>query len=138
MNKKIKQLYQSVILAHNNQPHSFEKNETAQHQLEAYNTICGDQFTLYFDIEENTVKNVSFHGFGCAISKASASVLVKKMEGQSIDNIKALCQRFFTMIEKGKEPEDEELQAFAAAKDFPGRTQCATLSWKEICKFFGE
>ena len=135
LNTKLKQLYQSVILGHNNHPFKFEKNEGAQYQLEAYNALCGDRFTLYFDIEEDKFTNVTFHGFGCAISKASSSVLVKKIENQSIEFAKQISQQFFTMLEKDMEIEDEELEAFSAAKAFPGRSQCATLSWEEFQAF---
>ena len=135
MNVNLKQLYQSVILTHNKAPYNFRKNEGVKYQIEAYNSLCGDRFTFYFDIKDNIITNISFHGFGCAISKSSASVLVKKFENQSLEEAKKLCKEYFSMIKEGILPADEELQAFAAAKDFPGREQCAILNWEAIEQF---
>ena len=141
MNDRLKQLYQSVILKHSKEPVHFEKKEQATYILEAYNPLCGDKFQLFFEIEDGKISQLSFHGYGCAISKASASVLVKKLEGRPVEEGLALCREFLAMLQAEKEnPEDvdEELAAFTAARAFPGRMKCATLSWEEMETFLGK
>ena len=106
--------------------------------LEAYNPLCGDKFQLFFEIEDGKISQLSFHGYGCAISKASASVLVKKLEGRPAEEGLALCREFLAMLqdeEGATEADDEELAAFTAARAFPGRMKCATLSWEEMGAF---
>ncbi len=140
MNDRLKQLYQSVILKHSKEPVHFEKNEAATYVLEAYNPLCGDKFQLFFELQDGKVSQLSFHGYGCAISKASASVLVKKIEGRPAEECLALCREFLASLQGEEEPEstDEELAAFTAARAFPGRMKCATLSWEEMSAFLEE
>ena len=141
MNEQLKQLYKTVILKHNSQPVFFEKKEHATHVIKAYNQICGDRFELYFEIENGVIEDISFHGFGCAISKASTSVLVKKLKGKNLSEAMELCQAFEKITqsdENVKEKNDEEFEAFSAAKEFPGRLKCATLSWDEMVHFLNK
>ena len=135
MDSKLAQLYQGVIMQHNNEPFHFEKRAMAQHVIEAYNPLCGDKFKLFLDIENGVVTQATFHGYGCAISKASTSVLMKKIQGQPLSKIADLVSDYFKIIENTSENTDEELTAFAAAKDFPGRIKCATLAWDSINEF---
>ena len=137
MNKELKRLYQSVILKQNKAPHRYEKREDASFTLEAYNQICGDRFKLFFDMENDRIQNLSFYGFGCAISKASTAILIKKIEGKSKPEIEAMIQSYFEILQEGPDSNttDEELKAFSAAKDFPGRMKCATLSGEEMKRF---
>ena len=90
MDEKLKQLYQGVILKHSQSPINYEKREDADIKIEAYNPLCGDQFKLFLETEGDVVKSIHFHGYGCAISKASTSILVKKVEGKSIDEVQQL------------------------------------------------
>lgn len=141
MNEALKNLYKTVILEHNKSPHFFEKKEGATYVLKANNPVCGDRFDLYFEVENGVIEDLTFHGFGCAISKASTSVLVKNLRGK--DFVKALleCQQFLSVTqgEVGKEENlSAELEAFTAAKDFPERLKCATLAWEEMLKFLEE
>ena len=138
MNERLKTLYKSVIIKHNSEPFSFEKKENATHVLKAYNPICGDRFELFFEVKNGVIEDLTFHGFGCAISKASTSVLVKNMVGK--DFVKALlcCKEFLSVTDleaESVENENEEFEAFAGAKEFPGRLKCATLAWDEMQKF---
>lgn len=138
MNEQLKALYQSVILKHNSEPFFFEKKEKATHILKAYNPICGDRFELFFEIKNGVIEDLTFHGFGCAISKASTSVLVKNIVGK--DFVKALlcCEQFLSVTgleNKSVVNQIEEFEAFSAAKDFPGRLKCATLAWDEMKVF---
>jgi nitrogen fixation protein NifU and related proteins len=135
MDSKLSQLYQGVIMKHNNEPFYFEKRTTAQHIIEAYNPMCGDKFKLFLDIENDIVTQATFHGYGCAISKASTSVLMKNIQGQPLSKIADLIADYFKIMENTSENTDEELTAFAAAKDFPGRIKCATLAWDSINEF---
>ena len=137
MNDKLKQLYKTVILKHNNEPFHYEKKEDATHQLEAYNPLCGDRFNLFLGVKNGIIESIYFHGYGCAISKASTSVLAKSLEGQTIEQALALCDEFQQVVSPKTTTgnEKEEFEAFAAAKDFPGRLQCATLSWESITLF---
>ncbi len=138
MNERLKQLYQSVILKHHKEPVHFEENEAAPYILEAYNPLCGDKYRLFFELEGGKVSRMSFHGYGCAISKASSSVLVKKVEGVPVEEALRLCHAFLEMLQTGEEQPlsaDEELDAFTAARSFPGRMKCATLSWEEMERF---
>jgi len=137
MNDKLKQLYKTVILKHNNQPFHYEKKEGAAHHLDAYNPLCGDRFNLYVDVQEGVIESVYFHGYGCAISKSSTSVLAKNLEGKSVEEALAICEAFEGIVspDSSVENKNEELEAFAAAKDFPGRLTCATLSWEAMKAF---
>lgn len=138
MDDRLKKLYQSVILQHNKEPYNYQVNETAAHQIEAYNPLCGDQFNIYLDVQEGIIQKVSFHGFGCAISKSATSVLIKQMEGKSIAAVQKLCMAFQTVTNPDIDQintTDEELLAFEAAKAFPERLKCATLSWEAVEEF---
>lgn len=136
--RDLKDLYQSVILQHDREPFHYYKMEATDVILEAYNPVCGDQFRLFFKIEHQTVQEASFQGYGCAISKASTSVLIKKIQGISFDAIQLLLQDFQTIVAPKNllqlEP-DSELAAFAAARQFPERLPCATLSWEALEKY---
>jgi len=138
MNDRLKALYKTIIVRHNNEPVQFEKNESAQYILKANSPVCGDRFTLFFDIEDGIIKNISFYGHGCAVSKASTSIMVQKLLGQTIEKALKLSEEFNNYIH----PENdqavqgiEEFEAFSAVQFFPERKQCATLSWDEITPF---
>jgi len=108
------------------------------HTLEAYNPMCGDKYTLYLKLTDNLIEKATFEGFGCAISKASTAVLTKQIEGKTLKEIKPIVALFFELVNEGSDqsPEslttDEDLLAFAAAREFPERKTCATLSWESI------
>ena len=136
--EKIKQLYREIILKHDRQPVHFEKWEEAPIVLEAYNPICGDRFNLYLDVHEGIIQKARFHGYGCAISKAATSVLVKRIEGKPVADILALCNQYLTLIDPetpAPDQPDEELAAFMGARQFPARRQCASLSWETLERY---
>jgi len=137
MTERLKQLYKTIILKHNNEPCQFEKREEAQYKLEAYNPLCGDHFHLYLNLEENLIKQISFFGYGCAISKAATSVLVKQMEGLDLDSAQALCLEFEKVIQSDQihNKGNEAFEAFGAVKEFPARLPCVKLSWMEMTNF---
>lgn len=140
MKKDPKSLYQDVILRHNKAPVRYQKVEGAQHHLDAYNPICGDRFSIFLKIDNETLSTIHFHGYGCTISKASTSVLVEQLQGKTVGEAMEISKRFLAMIQHKDEEEapliqDESLLAFAPARDFPGRDSCATLSWDELFRF---
>jgi nitrogen fixation protein NifU and related proteins len=127
------ELYHPLILQHNQTPWRFEKKPAAALVLTAYNPLCGDKFKLFLDFEGEKVKTAGFHGYGCAVSKASASVLCKKLEGLNRAEIEGLLTQFLAQFTDLAEANgDEELQAFAVAKEYPGRLTCATLAWDAV------
>ena len=138
MTNDLKSLYQTIILRHNKEPEGYEKKEDTEYILQAYNPICGDRFTLYFNIIDQRIEDLVFHGFGCAISKASTSVLVKHLKGKTLEEVRPLIEAYYATV-KGEHPEaPKDFTAFAAAKAFPGRMKCATLSWDTLKEFLNE
>lgn len=131
MQENLSQLYHGVILEHNRAPSFFEKRPDAQHVVEAYNPLCGDKFKLYLDIENGVIAAATFHGYGCAVSKASASVLMTKIQGQPLEALPSILEKFLEAIAAGS-ADDPEISAFAVAKNFPGREKCATLAWEAL------
>lgn len=136
MNNSLAQLYDEVILQHNRSPFNFEKRQTAQHIVEAYNPLCGDKFKLYLDMGNGIVVNASFHGYGCAISKAATSVLIQRILGQKLDDVTKILKTYFDALDTEGVILDEELKTFAAVRQFPERKTCATLSWEAAQTFF--
>jgi nitrogen fixation protein NifU and related proteins len=134
----ITQLYQDFILKKSQDDAFFEKRSMAQHTLEAYNPMCGDKFKLYLDIEDNVIKNATFHGYGCAISKASTAVLIEKIKGKALENALFVMKSYFEVLNtEGALPEnmDKDLTPFEVMKQFPERMTCATLSWQATYDF---
>jgi nitrogen fixation NifU-like protein len=133
---ELSELYQQVILDHNKKPRNFRRLETANHSAEGYNPLCGDQLTVYLNLEDNAVKEISFQGSGCAISKAAASMMTQAVKGKSKQEAEQLFNSFHEMV-TGDEVEDEEtiakrlgnLRVFSGVREFPVRVKCATLAW---------
>jgi nitrogen fixation protein NifU and related proteins len=132
---KLTDLYKGVILEHNSTPQYFEKRPTAQHVIEAYNPLCGDKFKLFLDMENGTVTKASFHGYGCAISKAATSVLLSNIQGKTIEVILSQINTYFSVLNTPNTEGgvfDENINAFKAVQQFPERMTCATLSWQSL------
>ena len=131
---ELSELYQAVILDHNKKPRNFHKLENANRRAEGYNPLCGDQLNVYLHVEDDQVKDVSFEGSGCAISKASASMMTQAVKGKSKQEAEALFNEFHRMATGELDEENEpnhlgKLKIFAGVRDFPARVKCATLSW---------
>ena len=138
MKEDFKKLYSAIIRAHNEAPYHFEKR-TDSTTIKAYNPICGDRFDLYLHQRGPKIDHAYFHGFGCAISKASTSLLIKSIEGRTVDEAKSICHAFLQFIDK-ESPVDtlnlsNEFLAFAGVHAFPERYDCATISWRELKTF---
>jgi len=131
---ELSELYQQVILDHNKKPRNFHKLETANRKAEGYNPLCGDQLNVYLHVEDDQLKDVSFEGSGCAISKASASMMTQAVKGKTRQEAEQLFDEFHRMV-TGSLDEDAEsnhlgkLKIFAGVREFPVRVKCATLSW---------
>jgi nitrogen fixation NifU-like protein len=134
MNQELRELYQQVILDHNKSPRNFKKLENANHTAEGYNPLCGDKIDVYMETENGMIKDISFLGSGCAISKASASLMSSFVKGKSIEEAKMIFNKFHELI-TGKLSEDNDLedlgklQVFAGVREFPVRVKCASLAW---------
>ncbi|HKS29893.1 MAG TPA: SUF system NifU family Fe-S cluster assembly protein [Pyrinomonadaceae bacterium] len=131
---ELSELYQQVILDHNKKPRNFRVIEAADRKAEGYNPLCGDQLTVYMDLEGDRVSDVSFEGSGCAISKASASMMTQAVKGKSLEEAETLFNEFHRMVtgELNEETEPNQLgrlTIFSGVREFPARVKCATLSW---------
>jgi nitrogen fixation protein NifU and related proteins len=131
---ELSELYQQVILDHNKKPRNFRKLEAANFSAEGYNPLCGDQLTIYLNVEDDQVKEVGFEGSGCAISKASASMMTQAVKGKSKEQIENLFNEFHLMVTGELDEETREnslgnLKIFAGVREFPVRVKCATLPW---------
>ena len=131
---ELSELYQQVILDHNKKPRNFRKLESANHSAEGYNPLCGDHLTVYLNLENDAVKEVSFEGSGCAISKAAASMMTQAVKGKRKQDAEALFAAFHRMVtaddyEDKAEEELGNLKIFEGVREFPVRVKCATLPW---------
>lgn len=137
MNDRLKQLYQKVILQESKAPYNYEKKPEATKVIEANNPVCGDRFTLYLEVEDDTIRSAHFYGHGCAISKASTSILTRHLEGKPLSAIPTLSAQMLRVADPQADISDlsEDLQAFEAARFFPDRSSCATLSWEAVGRF---
>ncbi len=131
---ELSELYQQVILDHNKKPRNFRKLETADRTAEGHNPLCGDQLTVYMQMEGDVVKEISFEGSGCAISKASASMMTQSIKGKSREEAETLFDEFHRMVTGELDEEAEpnhlgRLTIFAGVRQFPARVKCASLSW---------
>ncbi len=127
----IADLYQAVILDHNRRPRNFEEMEHPDRVAVGDNPVCGDHYTVFLKMEGDRIEKATFHGAGCAISKASASVMTSMLKGKTLDEAKAIYQDFHRMVTTGEVSADNlsDLSAFAGVFQFPARIKCATLSW---------
>lgn len=131
----LRELYQEVILDHNKRPRNYRVAEPHTHHADGYNPLCGDKVTIYADVEDGVVKDLSFQGEGCAISTASASILTEAIKGKTLEEAQALFEQFHDLVtlddaEAG--PELGKLAVLAGVKDYPNRVKCATLAWHTL------
>ncbi len=128
-------LYQEVILDHNRRPRNFHAMADASHMAEGFNPLCGDRLTLYLRVADGVVADVAFEGAGCAISKASASLMTDAVKGKSVADAEALFDRFHRMVTTPPEEPVEDLgklSALAGVREFPVRVKCASLAWHTL------
>src|SRR5213594_1121700 len=130
---ELNELYQQVILDHNKKPRNFKRLERANCEQEGYKPLCGDQITLYLEMDGDLIKDVGFQGSGCAISKASASMLTDSLKGKTKAEVKALFDKVHEMVTTGKSNDGlGKLAVFAGVHKFPARVKCAILPWHAV------
>jgi nitrogen fixation protein NifU and related proteins len=133
----LSELYQQVILDHNKKPRNFKRLEAANREQEGYNPLCGDQITLYLEMDADVIKDVGFQGSGCAISKASASMMTTAVKGKTRGEAEILFDEFHRMVKGELDPESDphhlgRLTILAGVREFPARVKCASLSWHTL------
>jgi len=132
----LRELYQQVILDHNKNPRNFHEMADATRHIEGYNPLCGDHYTIFVRTDGDKIEDVSFTGNGCAISKASASVMSTTVKGKSkeeADNLFHTFHRLVTGDTSGLSAADlGRLAAFSGVSEFPARVKCATLAWHTL------
>ena len=133
---ELEELYQEIIMEHNRKPRNFRALEDA-HSADGFNPFCGDQITLYLKIDDDVVTDVGFQGSGCAISRASASMMTESIKGKSQTDIGAIFDDFHHMITGDPDTEFDsellgDLELLAGVSEFPTRIKCATLSWHTL------
>ncbi len=137
MDNELRELYQQVILDHNKSPRNFKKLETANHYAEGYNPLCGDRIDVYVKLDDDKIEDISFMGSGCAISKASASLMSTLVKGKTIDEAEKIFEKFHHLItgkldEEVNTDEVGKLAVFAGVREFPSRVKCASLAWHTL------
>lgn len=132
----LRELYQQVILDHNKNPRNFHEMADATSRVDGYNPLCGDHYTIFLKTEGDTIREVSFTGNGCAISKASASVMSSTVKGKSKEEAEQLFETFHKLVTgdaSGLSASDlGRLAAFSGVSEFPARVKCATLAWHTL------
>jgi nitrogen fixation NifU-like protein len=134
MSSDLQELYQEVILDHNRRPRNFRAIEDGR-KADGYNPLCGDRLTVYLRVKAGRIEDVSFQGSGCAISKASASLMTDSVKGKTLDEVEALFQSVHRMLAGGAdEPLDDvgKLSVLSGVRQFPMRVKCATLAWHAL------
>ena len=134
MNQELRELYQQVILDHNKSPKNFRAIENPTTKAEGFNPLCGDHIDVFLIVEDGIIKDISFKGEGCAISKASASLMTSLLKGKSIEEAEKLFEKFHDLVtgKLGENPNFDELgklAVFAGIQEFPARVKCASLAW---------
>lgn len=128
-------LYQEVILDHNRRPRNFRTIDAPTRTQEGYNPLCGDRLTVYVSLDGDRIADVAFEGVGCAISKASASLMTEALKGKTVADARALFERFHAMVTSGADteiPEIGKLAVLAGVREFPTRIKCASLAWHTL------
>ncbi len=132
----LSELYQEVILDHNKRPRNFRKLEDANRRAEGFNPLCGDQITLYLRTEGGVIRDIAFEGSGCAISKASASLMTSALKGKTEAEAERLFGKFHELVtaeSRDADPADlGKLAVFSGVREFPARVKCASLAWHTL------
>ena len=139
----LEELYQSVILDHNRRPRNHREMEAADARAEGRNPLCGDEVTVWLRLDGDRIADVSFKGVGCAISRASASIMTTAVKGQSVADAERLFERFHDLVTGQRPPRADgaatddagalgSLEVFSGVSRFPVRVKCASLSWHTL------
>ena len=142
----LRELYQQLILDHNQNPRNFREMDEFDFFKKGHNPLCGDQLDVYVKVENNLIKDISFIGTGCAISKASASIMTDLIKGKNEHEAKEIVEDFLGMIKENpklksenlEEDEKTKLMCLSGVKQYPMRVKCATLSWHTLVSAFDD
>lgn len=132
----LRDLYQEVILDHNKRPRNFGELVDANCRAEGHNPLCGDRLRITVRVENHVIADIRFEGSGCAISKASASLMTERVKGETIETAEALFAAFHRMVTQGGLGDETtdmgKLSVLAGVAEFPVRVKCATLAWHTL------
>ena len=134
---ELSDLYQEVILEHNKNPRNFREISDADQYADGKNPLCGDALRVYVAMDGDTITDVAFKGSGCAISKASASMMTQSVKGKTRDEAEHIFEEFHNMVTGELDIERDEndlgkLKIFSGVLEFPARVKCASLSWHTL------
>ncbi|MBI2618498.1 MAG: SUF system NifU family Fe-S cluster assembly protein [Ignavibacteriales bacterium] len=137
MMSDLRSLYQEIILDHNKNPRNYRAMEDADRSLEGYNPLCGDHYTIYLKLDGGVIADISFTGSGCAISKASASVMSTVLKGKTREEAERFFVLFHDLVMGQRDPaknleELGKMAAFGGVSEFPARVKCASLAWHTL------
>jgi nitrogen fixation NifU-like protein len=129
-------LYQEILLEHNSRPRNFRKLEDADRSADGYNPLCGDKVELFLKLDDEVISDVAFQGSGCAISRASASMLTQSIKGQSVEKAHQIFEAFHNMLTDPSAEVDydllDDLESLSGVSDYPTRIKCAVLAWHTL------
>ena len=129
-------LYQEILLEHNSRPRNFRKLEDADRSADGYNPLCGDKVELFLKLDDHLISDVAFQGSGCAISRASASMLTQSIKGQSVEKAHEIFEAFHNMLTDPSAEVDydllDDLESLSGVSDYPTRIKCAVLAWHTL------
>jgi nitrogen fixation protein NifU and related proteins len=131
----LRDLYQELILEHSKAPRNYRALQGADHKAEGFNPLCGDHFTVFLQMDGDSIRDVAFQGSGCAISKASASMMTQSLKGKTRAEAEKLFERFHSVVTghgNGDQNDLGKLAVFAGVSEFPTRVKCATLAWHTL------
>lgn len=134
---ELRELYQEMILDHYKKPRNFHKLDAGNHHAEGYNPLCGDRVTIYLLVENDTIRDISFEGSGCAICTASSSLMTEILKGRKLSEMESYFGKFHELVTSDPTtPPDHEglgkLAIFAGVREYPIRVKCATLPWHTL------
>jgi nitrogen fixation protein NifU and related proteins len=133
----LRDLYQEVILEHSKAPRNYRALANANRKAEGFNPLCGDHFTVYLDVQNGAIRDIAFQGSGCAISKASASMMTQSLKGKSTADAEKLFDEFHKLVTGGAKKNGDakelgKLSVFSGVSEYPARVKCATLAWHAL------
>ncbi len=135
MDQELRELYQQVILDHNKSPRNFRLIDHPTNHAEGYNPLCGDNINVFLSVnDKEVIEDISFQGSGCAISKASASLMTSMLKGKTVKEAENIFNKFHELVtdKLGDNPDIDELgklAVFGGVREFPARVKCASLAW---------
>ncbi len=131
---ELSDIYAEIIMDHQRNPRNYGEIEDKDLEIHLTNSSCGDEIFLEVKFEGNKIRDIAFHGHGCAVSIASASIMTELVKGISKEGARALYEKFIGMVQNGKEANSglKEAQVFQGISKYPMRVKCATLAWHAL------